>query len=176
MNKSFALIFFIYLFCECSSNHHNLNEEMFRNYPNLYLKSITFYQDGYLLDTISTNINLKTNRTPKIVTILDGACDMCLEEIKHLDSIFAKDFSKLEIANIVIIVGGNINNANDSYMDKNYVTTIIVDNFGQFFETNNLSRFGKITFVLNDKNEIIIIGNPFKDSTIKKQLIKAITA
>lgn len=103
----------------------------------------------------------------KIISIIDASCSRCiLGQLNKIDSLFAGILKEDYNAELVFIL--NVDDRDfKSFMVALYplITSnapILCDNKFRFETSNNIftSDLSKRTFLVNKKNEIILVGNP----------------
>lgn len=124
-----------------------------------------------LLDSI-TRQNTKIGSKNKIVTRIDGKCLSCTKEL--LDW---KDFmDTLDITNFDVRIYLNIKDFEliRHYLERwRFEYPIVLDRDNRFELVNEIPRESEFqTFLLNEKNQIILVGNPLKNSELKQLYLK----
>jgi hypothetical protein len=106
---------------------------------------------------------LKDTSDCKIITIISGDCQMCIQEIRNWIPFFDK-MKKSQISNKLYFI---IENTNLSYFEKIYADDLpvgfnfFIDESGKLSEINHLPKDKNYKTVLLDKNnKVLLIGSP----------------
>lgn len=101
----------------------------------------------------------------KIVTFIDASCSACLNNFSYWEAFI--DESKLKRCDCDFLVFVNIDKL--EWMDirsLKFTYPFIIDSTCQFVEKNCIYDKRFQTFLVNEKNEVIVIGDP----TVNKEL------
>lgn len=101
----------------------------------------------------------------KIVTFIDADCSVCLNNFSYWNTFINESNSKKYDCDFLIFV--NINKSQwMNIRTLKFAHSFIIDSACQFVEKNQLWDKRFQTTLINDKNEVIIIGDP----TVNKEL------
>jgi len=115
------------------------------------------------------------NKKIKILTLINGECGVCIDELEKWKKYMNK-VDILEVGFVFLIYYS-------SYMDNNYLDSSglqfdypYFEDFGQKYIIEN--KFPKEkqyqTFLLNESNKVILIGNPIINESISNLFLKTI--
>lgn len=154
------------------------NNREIREVRRLYHKRISFDIPLLLVDSleISEDINSVLQKPLKIVTYSDNySCGTCMSNWLKIWNDVCDDL--LINAELVIIVPGNdINGIQNLLLDSHLPNRILLDINRSFLTLNNLDNVlaRNRTFLLDSKNHIILVGEPFKNANLIELYSKTI--
>lgn len=113
----------------------------------------------------------------KIISFTDGGCPACIKQLKELSKVKKELDSitgnKINLISLVLV-------RNKKYFIRDYypkldsLPLILVNNY-QFLEKNNIPVSAIYhTFLVDTKNKIQLVGNPYKNEKLKKLYVKQI--
>ncbi len=175
-NLKFQIIFFLF-FLLFSCNMQNNNKRIERTVKQWYGRKIVFpdslqlLQNNKLIVVDSTFFNYSHL---KIITIVSGECEMCVEDIKRWFTFYDEIKEQDQETELYFV----IENINFDYFMSVYYPEIpdnfklIIDRDKRFYFKNEMEDLTYNTFLLNHDNEIILLGSPLFSKEFKKLYTK----
>lgn len=99
----------------------------------------------------------------KVVTFVDGGCSVCIPELKHWNT-FINEVQEItdQVAFHVYVYAGNENDFQEDVINKvGYEYPWIHDEASSYLKETNIHDKLYYTALLNEKDEVVLIGNPF---------------
>lgn len=174
MRNRVLIIIIIIIFYSCKFQRENSKTTQQKVIDTMLLKTVAFPKslykiEGNKFEKIDSFLNTIKNK-PKIISIVDGTCMKCvINQLNVLDSIF-NNILVNDRTNLIFIL--NVNKEDLSFFMKNLYPaikakgTILLDDNYNFESYNKLFTYdtNMRTIMVNDKNRIILYGNPLFDS------------
>lgn len=123
-------------------------------------------------------ISSPLEKKAKIMTIINASCGTCIEELKKWN-----DFIKItdtSLVGYVFLLYSNddlmtFENTNENYLQ--FLYPYFIDKENKVIEKNgfNIEQKNYSTFLLNEENEIVLVGNPIYNKSISDLYLKEIS-
>jgi hypothetical protein len=169
--KKILTFIFITLLSNCSSNNSFI-DELFNSYPNLKSRSIEFNADDYVVANNSNDSSLILPKKINIFKLIDISCSSCVNELSKFLELFANSRYRKE-TNLYIIGIESQNEEIDRFLGGlNISFPIYIDGNGKFWAKNDISNYGYMTYITDEKFEIKLIGDPYTNPIIGKYFRK----
>lgn len=146
---------------------------------NWYGKEIVFtpnlqaYSSGKM---DNSHLDSLLNSEVKVVTYIDASCSVCIVELYKWEG-FMDFLEQYDISVLVIVdseTDARFDPLSESYLDINY--PLIHDKDNLFRDRNNLyDKQGLTSFLLDQNNCVILVGNPIQNEEIKNLYINTIS-
>lgn len=170
----FRLLFlFLFLAHGCISPEKNAKKEIEREVRNCLGKQVLFPDSVYLIKhgtIVSVESNILFNEWYKIITFISGDCEKCFENLKEWESYTESVRLIAEVNLIIVIVTTNMSAFEQTYLMKvPEKLTVIVDSDMDIFRINKLPYNWELrTFLLDQQNRILVVGNPVTNIRINQ--------
>jgi hypothetical protein len=161
----------ITLFCSCKRTKVQIQYEQIEK---LLGKRIVLPDSIRFVDksTFKLSESLYDVKTPiKITTNIDGDCHVCIEQLKKWESLIKTNKEALDGVDILFFVRADDYNIFESLVkDLYFPYNFIYDAKGEYLIKNKLPFYNKDyqTFLLNEINEICLVGNPVRNRELAK--------
>lgn len=162
-HKSLLIILFLYVLSSCNNNNR-IKEEA----KKLIGRDVVFPSHGVLYSCGSNmSIDSILHAKIKIVTYFDDLpCTSC--GIKML-RIWEKEIFRIDSEILYVPVVHSKRNIKKMLDSLNYSSPIVYDSLGEFGKDNCLEDISTSnrTFLIGSENNILLIGEPFKNDKLK---------
>jgi hypothetical protein len=172
MNIKYTSVFFIILLGFFSCHKNNEKKQITQTLTKMYNKKILFNQNLQAkfmgADTISFEIE---EVRPKIIIYINrGGCTPCKLKLSEWKDYMANVHSiNKKISFIFIVAPENITELDKEFIINDFKHIVYYDLNTNFEEINNLPKDSKYhTFMVNNMNKIILVGNPVINSKINE--------
>lgn len=173
MSKSTSIVLVLLILSAISCNRQvDLNKEIKK-----IIGSEIFLIDSLKSFSINKGFHFykSKNGKLKIATYINGSCPQCLFELEEWKRII-EDQAFKEVSFHFYIKTTNINQMISILKEISFDYPTIIDTSNQFFILNKLSEDKNLqTFLLNENNKIVIVGNPIYGEQIKDFYLKVVT-
>ncbi|MCF6243004.1 MAG: hypothetical protein L3J74_16885 [Bacteroidales bacterium] len=172
---TFILGVLMVLLCSCSNDSFNKTEQTIKK---MYHKKIIFSNSlvGRVLGR-DTTFDISNEKSAKIVIFLDkNGCTPCRMKLSQWKRFISK-VNKLnkKIIFIYILASNNTIELDKEFIIHKFKNVVFYDIKNEFAQINNLPDNSIFhTFLLNGNNEIIIVGNPVVNQSIKELYLREI--
>lgn len=172
------------ILCSCGTNEYNkYTKDTKKEIIRLFDTKLVFPNDLLMVfqDSIRPFSQTELFYTPlKIVTIISGDCLNCVQSINDWSRITGEFENNTKVKVFVIVLSDSIEHFIDSYYSKVTIDypLLIDQNFFMLVNNDLPERLELRTFLLNENNNIILVGNPLIGSTVEtlyKNTIKEYT-
>jgi len=179
LTKGYILLLLLLLLLAngCTNPEKIEKKEIKREVRNCLGKSVSFPDSVNIikhgkLEYVESNILL--HECYKIITFISGDCEKCLENLKAWESYSESIHFIPEVDLIIVLVMTNMNVFEKKYIAKVHERVpLIVDSDMDIFRINELPQNWELrTFLLDQQNRILVVGNPVSNKSIH-QLYKA---
>ena len=155
-------LFFIFLL-SCSQENKKIKDNLSQiiGQKVQLIDSLRYYsqEKGFYKDSIMEQL--------KIITFIDGGCGSCLYDLEKWKEIVALPKLK-DIRFLFYVKCYNRNQLISVIKEINFTYPIIIDTSNQFYKVNNLKSDKTYqTFLVDKKNNILLVGNPLYSLQIK---------
>ena len=160
----FLIIFSAILIKRCSEKKHN-NSIISNEVLSWIGKELYIPKDSSL---IINKLYEKKNLT--IISFIDGNCSICINDLIAWKA-FIEEMKALNNIDYIFIVNTIDYDGFSNYVKKeiNFPFTLVNDENNSFVERNKLSSIKFFqTFLIDDKNVIILCGNPIYNQKLKQ--------
>jgi len=174
--RIFIWIFLFFLVCCKESGRGNADKKTVAKWTN---RSLNLPLNDSLIFNNSSN-QIPHKKDIKILTLINGGCGTCVDELSDWKLFINKiDTSSVGVIFLVESFDGTISlddfkNTDSAYVRLNY----------PYYNDIDLSIFSKYdfphekkyqTFLLNQKNEVVLIGNPIFSEAMEDLYLKKIS-
>lgn len=174
--REFCFIFIcMLLLCNVSCNHRDLSMS---DYSRLKHSKITFPKN---LKSFNTSTEFKTKKPYKLLVLKDSlSCTPCY--VKGLNEwnmfVSALKPNMADICFVLIPKKSEYVSVTSVLRQKGYNWNIFVDTDGKFLQSNKQIPTDNIyhCMLLDSRNRVVIIGNPLKNKSVAKLMIKEINS
>jgi hypothetical protein len=167
----FLSIFYCLIICSCSNDNQAENQRISPIIKKWHGKELFLPQNKQI-----TNNNITNAPNLKIVSYVDGNCGACVSDLNKWRTVI-KDFKSHKNIDCIFYINTLDFDALSKFINKDGLYPIpLVDDFDNvFFERNALER-NKLfqTFLLDEKNKVILIGSPIFNEKLKALYLQEI--
>ncbi len=109
--------------------------------------------------------NYKNIKNQKVIICIGYMnCSPCIIRLKEVEK-FHNNFPDIPI--LYIVLGEENDYFKNQVRKNNFTFTILHDRFSDFIKLNGLENYTKSVFLINEKSEIILVGEPFHNKIIQ---------
>ncbi len=163
--KNLFLFFILLILTNCKSSSD-------RQFIELYQNKLNFIPQILPLEAQST----LENNTYKIVTIINGYCTSCLDEFRLWYELKQK-YEQIKNTPIIYYVCVEDIEIIKPWIKKYKLTNTVIDKQQLYLKENNLYNYKSHlhTFLINNDNNIVLIGNPIYNPKVLNLYLKNIS-
>lgn len=167
------LFLFLILAHGCTSPEKNAKKEIEREVRNCLGKPVLFPDSVYVIKhgtIVFVESNILFHECYKIITFISGDCEKCLENLKEWEAYTESVRLIAEVDLITVIVTTNLSAFEQTYLMKvPEKLTVIADSDMDIFRINKLPHNWELrTFLLDQQNRILVVGNPVSNIGINQ--------
>jgi hypothetical protein len=168
----FLSIFYCLIICSCSNSNQTEKQSISQIIKKWQGKELFLPQNKQI-----SNNNISRNAPKlKIVSYIDGKCGVCVSDLKKWKTVI-EDFKSYKNIDYVFYINTLDFDAFSKFINKDgsYPIPLVNDSDNVFFERNALEKIKLFqTFLLGEKNEVILIGNPLFSEKLKALYLQEI--
>lgn len=168
----FISIFYCLIFCSCSNNKPSEKQNIYQIVKKWQGKELFLPKNKQI-----SNNNITPNAPKlKIVSYIDGTCGVCVSDLRKWKTII-EDFESYKNIEFVFYVNALDFDAFSKFVNKDepYPIPLVNDSNNVFFERNALEKIKQFqTFLLDEKDEVIIIGSPLYSEKLRDLYLQEI--
>jgi hypothetical protein len=141
------------------------------NFKGVNRKKVVFSKNLYVYNNKPINGSvLKSGNVIVCTGYLN--CSPCVLRLKEIEA-FKKLYPNI---NIIYIAAGDISEYSDYQIDiNNFSFPVFHDAGGIFIKMNELEKYDRSVFLLNENNEIVLVGSPFNNTVLRKYYLELLT-
>lgn len=110
----------------------------------------------------------------KIVTYIDGGCGNCIYDLMKWDELISES-KYIEVEFVFFIRAIDVKQLQYMLKEINFTHQVIIDKSNLFFTKNLLPEDKRFhTFLVNNENKILLVGNPISALQIKELYFETI--
>jgi len=138
------------------------------NYPDLAGDKLELTSGLINLNKRSKEINI-TSSNYKIICTGYMECSPCVARLIECKKFLLNNKKLQKKIDVFFIVSGQKSDYFDYQLEHNsFSFPILYDSTSSFLIKNGLENYDKSVFLVNEKNEIILVGSPFNNPVLEK--------
>lgn len=165
--------FLVLIFCLSSCNN---NSKISERVEELVGKEIILPEEDLIRNFKSNEIQNPLNKRIKIFTVINAGCGICIEDLENWKEFMLEiDLSKIGIVYLCFSEDhlNNFERINEENLNLNY--PYFEDVGKRIFSKNNFGNEKLYqTFLLDESNKVILVGDPNQHKSIKKLYLEEI--
>ena len=173
-------IFFIFALVSLSTCNRARIQNHYERIENFIGKEIILPDSIHLVDIINKvdgNFYLyDTISSIKVTTSIEGDCHVCVSQLKSWESFINSNKDYFDNVSFIFFVRAYDYSVFEYLVDELFFSyPVVYDKSEKYLLYNKLYNSNYQTFLLNEKNEICLVGNPVKNTELAKLYIQEIT-
>jgi hypothetical protein len=158
-----SIICFAILFSSCTQDVNHLDDYL-SDYTDIVGRQIKW--DNISFHTTPASFSLNNIKGKKLVCLIGASCLSCIGKINNWNE-FLKT-NKFPGAQVLFIAAGPPGNELTHYLAETNQLSIplLIDSSEKFIQENNLAMYYQNTFLLDENNKVIMIGDPLKHKNV----------
>lgn len=149
----------------CAHNNTKIIDSYFAPYKGLQFKKIDlehlpstpFHQGRY---------NMENPKNYTIINLIGFECNNCVNKLKKWDDFISKSRNRKKFNVIFLANGDTAEYFNYEIKKNNFSCPIFWDKNMNFFVKNDLLQYGKETYIINNKHEVVLFGDILNDKSL----------
>ena len=166
MKFYFSIIIISFIYCtafSCNQNVTRLNDYL-SDYNDIIGREINWNDISF--HVWPSSFGMSNIKGYKMISLIGSSCLTCIEKINQWNE-FLKT-NKFQEAQILFIAVGPPSEDLTHYLNETNELSIpvLIDSSEKFIEKNNLQTYYQSTFLLDENNKVIMIGDPLKHENV----------
>jgi len=168
-NYSYKTLLIGYLVLLSSCNQRlDFVQKYMENYPDLAGNKLELISDLPNLNKINNVLNFTSSKY-KIICTGYMECSPCIARLIECQKFLLNNKKLHEKIDVFFIVSGKKSDYFEYQLEQNnFSFPILYDSTSSFITNNGLENYDKEVFLINEKNEIILVGSPFNNTVLEK--------
>ena len=176
MNKILILVIFFALIA-CKSRNSDRTEK-YKAVIEKYMNQRLILPDTILpvrtVDKNETYCKLKNNNKFKIITSIDGSCNVCIEQLQRWGSLIQE--LDTSVVFLCFMNAYDSTTMNLLLENESYKFPLILDNEHLFLRLNHIGFYDEIkTFLLDLNDNVLLVGSPVSNPQMWELYKRVIT-